>query len=700
MCMKCKRALLLFISLLFPLTLSACQKGGPVEELELHDLFDGVASLNPLLTWKNDGKDNYNVSIKNDSLNQTVETYTNVSSPYSLGGNLDLDTTYTVTVTDKRSKKNDSVTFTTMKEGAGKMDSLGAFLLVYGAFDNNMIIQRDKPFKMRGFADVGVQVSIMLDDEVYSTISEGDWEITIPAHPGSIKGHTLKVIVSNKVFKEYTDVLFGDVFLVAGQSNMQWPIKDSDYEDNDLNLDSRMVRFFAQNSVNYPSPSDNFFGGKWFIYNRKDEGNQLYSAIGIMLGSMLSKSLKDTEVPIGIMYAAQGSTNISSWISADYYHGADEEAGYFYNAMVYPFKGLNIKGAVWYQGCNDSSKSVQYKANLLDLFSCYRNLFNDEKLPFFVVQLPCFDGDDGNKFNFAFVRDAQYKACMEDENAYLIATCDGGDPGYIHPSQKRYICERLEKSILATIYGYQYLREGPTVKDITINGNEVTVSLNNAKGLNSKTCKGFVLAGEDGRFHEATARIEQEKIIVSSTKVDAPIYIRYGFSRSPFLDIYNEDGYLLSPFRNDNYDLNIDIFEYEDISVYQKDTNGGEFELSVDNGAIHINKPSGAIDYCSLNMYRWAPINTTSNKFRFTYQGTGSNAEIQVRFIESSYEIWALSFIDDTAGKVTKEVDVSEVIKCTYNPLDEMFDREAIMQVGLMVKGDQADIKVFEARFI
>lgn len=99
-------------------------------------------------------------------------------------------------------------------------------------------------------------------------------------------------------------------------------------------------------------------------------------------------------------------------------------------------------------------------------------------------------------------------------------------------------------------------------------------------------------------------------------------------------------------------------------------------------------------------MYRWAPINTTSNKFRFTYQGTGSNAVIQVRFIESSYEIWALSFIDDTAGKVTEEVDVSEVIKCTYNPLDEVFDREAIMQVGLMVKGDQADIKVFEARFI
>lgn len=699
--MKKRLIISILISFLFSFELSSCNTNSTIEGLEIHDLYEGFASLNPLLTWNNDEKSNYIVTINNDSLNQKIGTFKNVTSPYSLGGYLDSDTTYTVKVTNKKTKKNNSITFTTMKEGGNKMDSQERIMFVYGAYDNNMVIQRDKPFIVKGFAKKGVQVSVVLDNDVYTTISNGNWDVTIPGHAASNKGSTLKVIISNSVQKEFKDILFGDVFLVAGQSNIQWPIKDSDYQDDDLNIDSQMVRFFAQDTSTYPVPTDKFSAGKWFIYDKNDAGNQLYTAIGLMVGSMLSKELKNTNVPIGIMYAAQGDTNISKWIDASYYHGNDAEAGYYYNSMVYPFRGLNIKGVIWYQGCNDSSKAIQYSQNLLDLFSCYRNLFNDHNLPFYVVQLPCFDGDDGNKFNFAYVRDAQYKACFQDENAYLIATCDGGDIGYIHPRQKRYICERLTKSILATSYGYSCFKEGPSVSNISFENGYAIIEVNNNVGLHSETCKGFVLSGEDGRFHDATAKIESGKIIVSSLKVSDPVYVRYGFSRSPFLDIYNEDGYLMSPFRSDDYDRNIDIFDYDNLNSYILDPNGADFDISLEDGKLIINKPTSEINYSAVNINRWSPVNHTGVKFRFSYQGTGSNAEIQIRFIESSYEIWSFSFTDDSSDLVSKEVNVSDYLKCTYNSIDEVFNYESIMQVGLLIKGNQeVKLKVFEARFI
>ena len=487
---------------------------------------------------------------------------------------------------------------------------------------------------------------------------------------------------------------------MSGQSNIQWPIKDADYNDNDLNIDSKMVRFFAQSTVNSVKPSKTFLDGRWFLYDRNNEGNQLYSAICLMLGSMLSKELKTSNIPLGIMYAAQGDTNISKWISDAYYDGTDSNPGIYYNGMVNPFDGLNVKGVVWYQGCNDSSKAIQYKHNLQSLMECFRNLFNDSTLPFFVVQLPCFDGDEGNKFNFAYVRDAQYEACLADENAYLIATCDGGDPCYIHPRQKRYICKRLTKSILATIYNYQNAKEGPTVNKIEKQNDKLILSFKNGEGLHSETCKGFILSGKNGRFFDANAKIEGGKILVSSEKVSDPMYVRYGFSRSPFLDIYNSDGFLLSPFRNDDYDRDIDILNYSDISCYKKDPSGADCNVLIEDEKLVIEKGESEINYSAVNLDRWSPVNHTGTKFRFVYKGSNSGAKIQIRFIESSYEIWAFTFEDDSSEEEIKEVDVSS-LSCTYNRTNNRFDFESIMQVGVLLEGKQeVKISISEARFI
>ena len=127
--------------------------------------------------------------------------------------------------------------------------------------------------------------------------------------------------------------------------------------------------------------------------------------------------------------------------------------------------------------------------------------------------------------------------------------------------------------------------------------------------MHSDSLVGFELSGEDGRFYDATAAIIENKIEVTSTKVLSPVYVRYGFSRSPFLDIYNKDGYLMSPFRNDDYDKNIDILDYDDPSLYKRDPNGANHTISINNNNLVISKPASQLSYCASNIYRWSPVN-------------------------------------------------------------------------------------------
>ena len=103
----------------------------------------------------------------------------------------------------------------------------------------------------------------------------------------------------------------------------------------------------------------------------------------------------------------------------------------------------------------------------------------------------------------------------------------------------------------------------PANVNVTVDGNKVTITVKYGDGLYSDgDIVGFKLAGADGKYFDATAEIKNGKIIVSSSKVANPVYIKYGFSKSPFLNIYNKDGYLMSPFRTDNFNRNIDLYHY------------------------------------------------------------------------------------------------------------------------------------------
>ena len=179
---------------------------------------------------------------------------------------------------------------------------------------------------------------------------------------------------------------------------------------------------------------------------------------------------------------------------------------------------------------------------------------------------------------------------LENNNSYFISSCDDGDPSYIHPTTKRYICERVVKSILGVNYEKPYLTASPTFKKVTFENNTAIVEFNNGEGLYNKgEITNLYIAGEDGKYFSATGTIKDDKLYVTSEKVNNPKYVKYGFAKSPFVNIFNKDDYSLAPFRSDELNLNIDLLDYNSLESYTFHPDGSKMNISYNNNNLVIN---------------------------------------------------------------------------------------------------------------
>ena len=498
---------------------------------------------------------------------------------------------------------------------------------------------------------------------------------------------------------------------------MWWKLRDSDYDqttdvDNAVSAD---MRFYSMRITKSTTPMEKVRNGKWSAISRDDASYKDYSAIAFMTGSMVAAGLRESGVPIGIMQSAEGDTNIANWIGSDYYDGSVNTKHINYNAMIYPLRRAEIKGVIWYQGCNNSAKGCEYEELLKSLIANWRALFRNDTLPFYVVQLPVYDdalataagNSAGNPYEFSFVRESQLLVTESDANAYLIATCDGGDPEYIHPTQKRYIAERLTKSVLSTLYGADYLPQGPTYASCEYRDGKAIVAVKNGEGLTAEgEIVGFMLAGSDGKYYDASATIEGGKIVVTSPKVASPAYVKYGFSRCPFLNVYNRDGYLMSPFRTDDHNLDIDLLDYSGGDVYTQHAQGSamtysvvtaEGETGLEIGKADDGKSFGSIQLTKLGAIAYKELDLD---LIVTAIGTNSGAKVAFRVVEGSYEIWSYSFTDNFTGKRTFTVSAADMT-CAGNYVDGVIDFQAVRQVEVTVTHDgAATVTILGVKFV
>jgi sialate O-acetylesterase len=241
-----------------------------------------------------------------------------------------------------------------------------------------------------------------------------------------------------------------------------------------------------------------------------------------------------------------------------------------YNGMIAPVAPYTIRGAIWYQGESNAGPNNRGAMDLYGqlfptLILSWRYEFakaqgvarEESEFPFLFVQLANFQKrlDQPADSYWAQIREAQ-TGTLEVPRTGMALAIDIGEANDIHPKNKQEVGRRLSLAALAQVYFQEMEYSGPLYGGMQIEDGKVRLNLSNAQGLKTTDggpIKGFALAGEDKKFHWATAEIEHDHVVVSCAEVKEPVAIRYGWADNPDLNLVNGAGLPASPFRSDKW---------------------------------------------------------------------------------------------------------------------------------------------------
>lgn len=457
-------------------------------------------------------------------------------------------------------------------------------------FGNSMVLQRELPVPVWGWADAGEQVTVKLGSQSKDAQADksGRWQVQLDALKANSEGQLLTITGKNKI--ELKDVLVGEVWICSGQSNMEWPMRSTlNSKEEVAAANFPRIRLFNVRGHTVAAVPQEKGTGSWRVCEPGSVGG--FSAVGYFFGRRLHKEL---EVPVGLVGANWGGTRIEPWTTLDGFRSvpelkeiaenvrarqeqaktADVEVtggtpSAIYNSMVHPLVPFAMRGAIWYQGESNGNEGESYYHKTQALVNGWRKLFNPE-LAFYWVQLANFrspNEDPAGGDGWAGLREAQRKATSIPHTGMAVII-DIGEADNIHPGNKQDVGWRLAQYALHQTYGRQDLVPcGPTYKRHEVEGSSIRISFDHVgsglivgekKGLkptveakNGKLQR-FAIAGADKQWHWADATIDGDDVVVTSSQVSEPVAVRYAYSTNPAgANLYNEAGLPASPFRTD-----------------------------------------------------------------------------------------------------------------------------------------------------
>ncbi len=478
---------------------------------------------------------------------------------------------------------------------------------VSGAYGNGMVLQRDTSSQIVGTAPADTTVTIRLFDaagnQVYeesaATALTGKWSVTLQGQSASFEEYKLTVSDGKKLVT-FTDVLFGEVWVAGGQSNMEMPIYSTaeaeEWKQEEYGLN---IRIFHQDTwqANYQYTPLNSPTGQWKQANSYNDIKNC-SAVAVSFAYELYRSLNNgsEDIPVGILYNAVGGTTITSWLSRYEIENTSEllevanvrglyiskgdwdnpsafdTMSALYNTRVATFKGYTAAGIIYYQGEGNIGQTLGYelsKYGLEALVRCWSDVYgNGNKLPIIVSQLHNHEmwyySTDFTDVNEGY-QDALATINQNGGKGYSVAIYDldpiwagaQWNPSTVHPRVKRPIGERMANVALANIYGQSVAWSGPTLAGVEIQGNKLVLTFDHIgdglKLTKSDTVRGFMIAGEDLVYYPATALITGiDTIELTCENVPNPTAATYAYNNIAFAaNVAGSTGLPMVPFRTD-----------------------------------------------------------------------------------------------------------------------------------------------------
>lgn len=477
-------------------------------------------------------------------------------------------------------------------------------------FTDHAVLQCDRPVPVWGRATPGDRITVAHRGREAGAVTDatGRWRATLAPLPATATGADL--VVHSEVSGAVTlrDVVVGEVWLAAGQSNMEWPLQlTRDAATTIAAAHHPLIRHLQIGRSPADAPADHVPTSGWKIATPDTAGS--FTAVGYFFARDLSARLG---IPVGLIHSSWGGTPIESWLAesvlrtttawprfdadwqealrvfpqklADHpaleaaWRRADEEQratgtpnplpwphppigpgtayapGALCHGMILPLAPYALRGALWYQGESNVGRAAEYAELFPALIRSWRATWAQGDFPFLFVQLPNFADKLPSGRQWAALREAQAAALALPEVGMAVAI-DNDEPDNIHPVDKRPVGSRLARLAADRVYHLPVESAGPTYRSFTRTGAALRLRFTHAAGLtlHAGAATGFELAGADRVFHPATATVDGDEVVVSATAVPDPVAVRYAWTNAPASSLANAAGLPAAPFRTDHW---------------------------------------------------------------------------------------------------------------------------------------------------
>lgn len=468
---------------------------------------------------------------------------------------------------------------------------LHADVKLAGIFTDHMVLQREQPLKIRGTAAPGEQISVTVGDSTGKTKADdsGGWQIELPPQKASALPVRFEVQGNNRIVLQ--DVLIGEVWLCSGQSNMEWTVAISGNAAEEIAAATdSLIRHIKVPLVAAHLPQESL-NTAWQVCSPETAGG--FTACGYYMARRLRQEL---DVPVGLVNSSWGGTRIEPWTPpigfqqvpalqelADSITGrtpgtpqwkdrlqqhieaterwlavakraaaqsefVDPNPGFppeltpftgnqdptmLYNAMIHPFVGFPIRGAIWYQGESNHAEGLLYLEKMKALISGWRTLWKRD-FPFYFVQIAPFRYGNEDPTILPRFWEAQTQA-QSISNTGMVVINDIATVNDIHPPNKQDVGFRLAQLALKFDYGRTDLvAQSPEPESLKVEPGRLRITFRNAAGglrtRDGKAPSHFEITGAGvGGFLPADAVIDGDSVVLSSPKLAAPTAWRFAW---------------------------------------------------------------------------------------------------------------------------------------------------------------------------
>lgn len=442
---------------------------------------------------------------------------------------------------------------------------------------NHMVLQQNTQARIWGWNDPGKKVTVTTSwdqrQRSVATDAQGNWQVMLPTPRANFTPQVITVTDGTSKLT-LSDVLIGEVWVCAGQSNMEMPMRGfwgcpvEGYNEEVV----KSSQFSTIRSCKLPSlmrakPQADA-QCQWKLIGPSTVAD--VSAVGYYFAKTLTQALN---IPIGLIEANKGGSRIESWLDEDnlkkYTHEPTDSAtiansGWvdymrpllWGNATFHPILNYTVGGIIFYQGCSNVGAPAGHYTHLMQvLVDQWRRDFGNADLPFYFVEIAPFWHNNSSATWAADLRAQQLQAAHTIKHSGIVGTNDLVYPDelkQVHPRQKRQVGQRLAYLALHNDYGLSSLMcQCPEATSASLKGDTCILKLRYTyDGIMPQSgMQGFELQDAAGKWHKADAwRIDDSTIAVKSNSVTSPAAVSYCYRNFQLGNVHNQGSLPLMPF--------------------------------------------------------------------------------------------------------------------------------------------------------